>query len=690
VTEQRAHERMPRARLLLGRASSRFRRWVTPRSDGLPNARVLFTPLIVMAVLFLALVATGVTGSSTGIVRDQISVARDNDLIAGEPRGIRSDEWFVQTTWIISQVEQGLPIVNESFPGGMDTTVQNDLPSWDWSTAFRPHLWGFYFLPLDQAMAWKWWLPAFGVISSTYVLALSLLPRRPVTSALLAAVFFLSPFLQWWYLSLTLYPLMWSALAASAVVWALKSDVRWQCWSIAAATGYITVTLAMGIYVPFIVPSVLAVFGFAVGALFVRDSSALDLKTRLRRLVPLILSGVIACVVMIIWVYTRRDTIDGFLSTVYPGERLQSVGAADYGQFVQLISGVFSSSLDRTGGQPLNVNASEASTFLLPGLCLVVVAAWIVARIRRDTGWVDWWLIATMGAGALFFIYMYIPGWDGLARLLFLDRTTYSRTRIGIGIVSFFILLLVASRYDSHRSLRAATPVWVKYSAPLLALTGAVLVAIRIDTLMPMSQWVESFGRREAAVVVISAALLALSVLLFASGRSGIGAATLLAVAILQGGLVNPLYRGVADLRETRVVEAIQEIDNTYGGDWVGINGSLLPTMMLVESGVTSYNGVQGYPSEKMWGAIDPESRFEQKWNRLATVSWFPGQGEPSPRNPAPDQIHLTFDSCASFAQEHVDWVLSDVELDQTCLSEVDRYEEGPAMMRIYEVIRQR
>ena len=640
-----------------------------------------------MVAVFIALVAAGVTGSSTGIVHDQVSVTSDDDLLAGEPRGIRSDEWFVQTTWIISQVEQGLPIVNESFPGGMDTTVQNDLPNLDWSTSFRPHLWGFYFLPLDQAMAWKWWLPALGVISAAYLLSVSLLPRRPATSAMLAVAFFLSPFLQWWYLSLTLYPLMWSALAASAVVWALKSEVRWQRWVIAAGTGYVTVTLAMGIYVPFIVPSVLAVLGFALGAMFVRDSSSLGLMQRLRRLVPLVLSGLAACAVMVVWILTRRETIDGFLSTVYPGERLQGVGAADYGQFVQLISGVFSSSLDRTGGQPLNINASEASTFLLPGLFLIVVAGWLVARIKRDRGWIDWWLIATIGAGAIFIIYMYVPGWDGLARLLFLDRTTYSRARIGVGIVSLFVTLLVVSRYDSYRTLRAVTPVWVKCSSPLLAFAAAALVVIHISSMMPLAEWVDEFGRREVAVITISALLLAVSVFLLGSGKPTVGAFTLLTVAVLQGALVNPIYRGVADLRETQTVEAIQEIDVTSGGNWVGINGSLLPTMMLVESGVTSYNGVQGYPSEEMWTAIDPDSRYEHEWNRLATVSWLPGEGAPSPRNPAPDQIQLTFDSCESFAQQHVSWVLSDVDLDQACLREVDDYQEGETSMRIYEVI---
>ena len=58
----------------------------------------------------------------------------------------------------------------------MDATVQHDLPTSDWSTAFRPHLTGFLFLPLDQAMAIKWWLPAFAMMAAIFLLVVTLLP----------------------------------------------------------------------------------------------------------------------------------------------------------------------------------------------------------------------------------------------------------------------------------------------------------------------------------------------------------------------------------------------------------------------------------------------------------------------------------------------------------------------------------
>ena len=129
-----------------------------------------------------------------------LSSVADPDLVFGGPQPVRSDEWFVQTTWTISQVQQGLPVFNQSFPGGMDATVQHELPSTDWSVIFRPHLLGFLVLPLDNAMAIKWWLPGLALIAACYFFLVTIVPKRPIMAAAVAVAFFFSPFFQLWYL----------------------------------------------------------------------------------------------------------------------------------------------------------------------------------------------------------------------------------------------------------------------------------------------------------------------------------------------------------------------------------------------------------------------------------------------------------------------------------------------------------
>lgn len=665
----------------------RYERWTAPRPDGLPNRGVVGWPLALLGAVLIAFVALGLTGSSTGIVHGLISQGEDPALIAGEPEPVRSDEWFVQTSWVISQVEQGLPARNETFPGGMDATVQNDLPTTDWSTVLRPHLWGFFFLPLDQAMALKWWLPGFAIIAAGYLLSVTLLPRRPVAAAALAVGFFFAPFFQWWYLSTTLYPAAWALLVMATTVWCIRSQRRRGAWVLAALTAWMTAAMGVGVYAPFIVPVVLVSAAFVVGFLLRRGDPGDSLVRRVRRLVPLLVAGAFAAIVMVVWLITRWSTIEGFTSTVYPGERLQQVGQGGWSELAQLFGGFLSFDLGRTTGRPFAMNMSEASTFFLPGLFLVVVVIWLLIQRWRSRRHLDPLLVALMIAGVIMMAFLVVPGWDPIAHLLLLDRTTSGRMRIGFGVLSFVLVVVVGRALDQRVGRgEGRAPWWIPTLAVLLIVGSVIMVVWRIRQTMGVQAYLAGIDPSSAVLGAVLLALLCASVGMFARGWATSGALALLIVSVVSSLGVNPLYRGVLDLRETKTVHAIQKLDEKDPGTWVGITSTSLPTMMLVESGVTALNGFQGAPSDEMWHEIDPSGAFEEEWNRLGMVSWVLGTGDPAPRNPYPDQVQMTFDACSPFARENVTWVLSEVPVDSSCVSLSETVQEGPTTMRIYEV----
>lgn len=668
------------------RARAAYERFVTPRSDGLPNSRVLMFPLGLFAALFVMLVAFGITGSSTGVMHSLVSNAQDSDLIAGSPAPIRSDEWFVQTSWTISQVEQGLPTRNDTFPGGMDATVQHDLPTKDWSTALRPHLWGFLFLPLDQAMAVKWWFPALTLLATAFLFGVTLMPRRPLTATTLAIGFFFAPFFQWWHLSSTLYSPAWALLVMTMIVWCVRSSHRAGKWVLGALVALLTATMGTGIYVPFIVPVVWVAAFFGVGFVLMPSGRRPKFLERLGSTIPVFVAGAVGVGVLCVWLFTRWDTILGFTSTVYPGERLQPVGQGGATEFAALFSGPLSPIIGPSGGAPFSMNSSEASTFMLPGLFLLVPLLWVVVRRYRRDHRLDW-LSLSLAAGALLLLaYDFVVGWDAISHLMLLDRTTYGRMRIGFGLLSFVLVVVLSVRIMEERQ-RQRLPHWIAVVATGLAVAvtaGVGLVGAAGDFSF------RAFAQANPLVALVTAVCVvgfSLSVWFFARGRTATGAVLLLLVSIMSSANVNPLYRGVLDLRETAAANAIEQVDALNPGDWIGIADSPLPTMMLVQTGVASYNGFQSSPSEEMWHEIDPSERDEEIWNRLANVSWVEGEGAPDPRNPAPDQIQLTFDSCNEFAQKNVEYVLSENPLDQACTRLLTVASDGPTTMRIYEVV---
>lgn len=668
------------------RLRERWRTFVQPRDNGLPNALVIATPLLLLAAIFIGLVAFGVTGSSTGYVHSLVSSEDDADLLVGDPQAIRSDEWFVQTSWTISQVEQGLPLRNETFPGGMDATVQHDLPALDWSIAFRPHLLGFLFLPLDQAMAVKWWLPGFALLALTYLFTVTLLPRRPGTALALSTAFFFSPFFQWWYLSMTFYAPAWALLVMTAVVWCLRSRGNVGRWVLAAVLAYLTVTLGTGIYVPFIVPVAFVALAFSIGAVLMPAEDGARFLRRLGRVGPVLIAGAVGGAILVVWLLTRWSTIVGFTSTVYPGERLQPVGLAGRAEAKALLSGPLSLSLEASGGQAFGSNSSEASTFMLPGMFLSVVLLWLfIDNLRRRRG-VDWLSVCLLAVGALLLAYMFVPGWDSISHLLLLDRTTYGRARIGFGLLSVVVVVVLTMRLRERDDAGIPrVPRWVVAVATGLAAASVGWIVLAVVRQVGPATLVQL---PTAALVVVTAVLglFVASVWLYGVGAFAWGTTALLVASLVSTAGVNPLYRGVLDLRETAVAQEMERLNAQAPGEWVGIATTPLPTMLLVETGIPSFNGFQSAPADDMWDQIDPAGRYEGIWNRLANVSWVAGEGDPQPRNPAPDQIQMTFDSCATFAQENVRWVLAEEPLTQSCLTLVSTIEEGPSTMRIYEV----
>ncbi|MFZ7089070.1 DUF7657 domain-containing protein [Curtobacterium sp. RRHDQ10] len=662
----------------------RWTRLTAPRPSGLPNLLVLLWFPVLLVLLGVVLVALGISGSSTGAYWTEFGTGHDAHLLAGQPREIRTDEWLVQSSWIVSQVEQGFPVLNHTLPGGMDATIQNDLPSWDWSSAFRPHVLGFLFLPLDQGMAVRWWLPVIALVIAIHAFVVTLLPRRPVLAAAAGLAVALSPLVQWWFLPTTIWPVAWAFAALTAIIWCLRSGTTWARWVMSAVAGYLTVTMVMSIYVPFMVPAAVAVV--VVGAAFlvahgrglVLDggvrAGAATLRT-VRAVLPLIVAVVGAVVVVGVWIVTRAATIQAVLGTVYPGQRLQATGPVSFDLSIALLAGPFMRASQDGSAAGLAVNQSEAAVpiltavFLVPGLVWCLVLA---ARRRR----VDWPALGVLVTLALVTAFLQVPHWDRLAHLLLLDRTTDARMRLVFDVLAPIALAVVVRRLDAERT---RAPWSVALWGPALVVGSVALVYVMLRT---GHSDVIDVSRAWKPVTV----LLAVGVLLVLRRWATSGAVLLLAAAVVVGLQVNPVYRGVYDLNDTSAGKDIAAIEAKHpDAHWVGI-GTRYATPLLVESGVTAYNGVQTYPPRRMWHEIDPKGVYENEWNRLANVGWVVGPGAPVVSNPYRDQIQVTFDACSRFAQRNVDYVLSESPVDSSCLTEVDDARQGASDITIYRV----
>lgn len=633
----------------------------------MPSWRLVVAIVGLWCAIFTVLVGFGVSGSSTGMVAESLGVADTADEVIGDAQPIRSDEWFVQSSWVISQVEQDLPVDNEAFPGGMDATVQHDLPVRSWPIVFQPQHWGFFFLDLDHAFAWRWWMPSLLAALAVSLVALTLMPRSPVAAIALGAAPIAMPFVQWWFLGITVYPIAWAGAVLLAVLACLRRAPRPVVVAACAFAGYVTVPLGMGIYAPFIIPVAYVVLAATIGL-------SLDAGRRaIVRLWPLAIAAVVAVGVLVTWLVTRLGTIERFLGTSYPGERLVPTGSWDLESWAALLAAPFDRTTRIVHGAPFGGNESEASTGIVVGGLLLLPL--LVTTIRGwRSGARDWTAVCLAAVAVLFVVIAVVPGLDSISHVLLLDRVPDGRMRIGWMVLSLIVLMVALARPRSRSRLLDLSLVVVPFIG-LTALVAASIAGSDVAAILGSRSW-----------ILASVALLGVLVLAVLRVRA-LAAIGLLGVAIFLTHDVNPLYRGVFDARETTLASTIEQLDADDDGVWLGLGGSVPVTVTLVETAVESYNGFQSSPSPEMWDGIDPDGEYEYRWNRLGNVSWELGEGDPRIENPAADQILVTFDPCADFAQTSVDYVVSPGLLDSACLLEVTTVDQGGQTYGIYETV---
>jgi hypothetical protein len=559
--------------------------------------------------------------------------------------------------------------------------VLNELPSWDWSSIMRPHLWGYLLFGLDNGMAWHWWLPAVALVVGAYLLLVTFLPRRPITAAMIAVGLFFTPFVQWWYTAGTLWSAAWPLLAMAGTVWILVDRRRWVRFTWAAVISYTAVTLAMCLYVPFIVPGLLVYAAFVIGYLLRVRPWREGWRNLISRVAPLAVAGIGALAIAGAWAFAHRDALTALVSTVYPGQRFEHTGALlirdPHG--LSLAGAPWSGALKAISVPTLfGPNSSESSTVVLMVLFLLPGLIWFAAESLRRRRTTDWLTLSCVVLILLILAFLYIPGWDAFAHVLQLDRVPAERWRIALLVLEPLTIALVVARVDAEpRRLN-----WIVGLASA-GLAGASVIwvwcQLRVAdpaTLLAARHWIPI-----AALIVIAVGLL------YVKRLVPVAALAFVMASLLMGWGVNPIYRGVFDLSSTATGQAIDAIDNENPGEWIAI-GSTEAKAMLIESDVKSFSGIQSYPSMEMWNLIDPTGRYEEYWNRFGHIHWVFGSGAPTVTSPQADSIIISFDACAPFAQDHIEYVISDTgDVPADCLAPLKTIPEGSAIMRVFEVV---
>lgn len=326
-------------------------------------------------IIFIALVALGVNGSSVQALLPEDDRA---ELLMGEPRPIRSDEYAINTPISIASVEQGFP--SEQWIGLTLTdqiAVSGTGPVEHWTTAFRPQNLGFLLLGESGGLAFSWWFPLLVGLLGCFAV-LGSLTGRPVLAMLLSSVVVLSPYTGWWWSSNPALLLGYGAGIMTCLFWAWQIKNHWIAAFLALVAGCFSAAFALVLYPAWQIPIVIVIGLVMLGIV-------IDRRLPWRRIgwtmavTCSVVGGILAC-----WYIESQSAIRAVSETIYPGQRNAEPGT---GSITSLLTAPLNYWLSGEAGASLFADPGEKPTNLSE-----VASVWISVPI---------WLLLTCGSVVL-------------------------------------------------------------------------------------------------------------------------------------------------------------------------------------------------------------------------------------------------------------------------------------------------
>jgi hypothetical protein len=604
----------------------------------------------ILLVLFILLVAAGVSGSSVAMLSDS---ARDPGLLLGSPQPVREDEWSIHTPDFIGQMMAGGRSPRLVGVGEHDLSVIGNLPTRDWSTVFRPDSMAAVVLPPANALAWNWWLPVLISALAFYGLA-GLCGLGSGLSVSLSMLISFSPFVEWWHSNSIAGSLGFGAAACFSILMLLRAESRSRTFFWCFSSSYWIVAFALVLYPPFQISSLLALIPITVAVILADIGGKRYGWPRAIALTGT--AGLAAMIGVAGFVFTHSEAISALQGTAYPGLR-QSQGGE--GTIVQLLSANFSPVLAHAPAVFAHSNLSEISApyvFAAESLVVVLLAGW---RIRDRTAR----YVAIASAAALILGLAWdqlpIPTWAG--GLFMLTLVPSQRVLPLIGISSAFLLAALIHSQIPGLSRRRRVLVGAAVASTSLGL--AAIEVVKLKSAIPSLRLPALIG-----VAVLGA--VAVAVLAAAPRRWGVAAVvTLVACGFFS---VNPLYRGTGALENSDISQAIRR--EGPNATWLNY-GNQTVEAFLSASGASSLSGRNYYPNSKGWEQLLGGTRNEDVWNRYLKTQWFDGTNRAKLKLAGNDWGFVYISPCApaltTFGVTHVIAPVGTFHAGDTCLHEI-------------------
>lgn len=591
----------------------------------------------ICAGLFLLLTLAKINYSSIAIWNQVLPDGSDlkKGLLSGTPRQIRMDDWAGATPMLLSQVNNGFPLQNQSL-GGEKPPLVTSIPTHHYITLIRPENWGFHLLSVEQGYAWRWNFFIFAGLVTWFLLFLTLTRNQFWLSVGGAVWLVLSPGVVWW--SFVNLGWMYSGILIliSSLYIFYARDARTMivngivfAWSLLA--------FALFLYPPYQVPFGYLLILLLIGFIWRYYQPARLLKNVGPKLITFVIALAGAGLFLYFYYNEAKPTIDILSNTAYPGRRSETGGTGFVANwFSEYFSGWL---LDDSHFPAAWMNICELSHFITFTPVIAVCAAVYFYKEKQ----IDPIIILLLAYLAILYIWIEIGFPEPLAKATLLSMSPTRRTQVPFGIANVVLAIVYLSYSRQHR---------INVSGTISAVLGLFAIGF-----MVYAAWLnvnDSGGYLKTHQLVLPTLFfIGLNLLLLPSFQFKRKEA-LIALAVVFYSLpslkVNPFSIGLSPITDHLLYKKVNEIRQQDPKARWAVFGSQYITYMVTATGANQLSGMKYMPDFKTMHVLDPESKRDTVYNRFAHVvygSYINGRDTVVIFNPYQDAYTVGMDPCS-------------------------------------------
>jgi hypothetical protein len=659
-----------------------------PRRVTLTGRQRFFGWLSLVTMLLVALLSILRLSSSSLALHRATDEANTSRVLLGTPRGIRADEWNRATPDLLGRLSAGwtpefrsvfeVRVARSGAPESVADFLQypeRDILKSVFSTAA--------FFPL-------WWLTI--ALCLIGLVGIFMMWGFSNTSSLVASLFVIAiPTTSWW--SYHPIQIMWPLVGAFLLVECSrrlsasrgpiyaqfgKREIRLDTLRRLAViafpiiAGIIASRIPFG-YFPWVVPAAIIYFCLVLDWIWSRRISRAELY-------PYIAAFTVLLLIVLFNLFIWLNRFGTLADTVYPGARRSAGGDLRQPSFTAAQAGF----LQFGPGETLvGTNQSEAA---MGPLVLVVIAILVtifaVARIGLRASNRNGIPVISMGAITVLAAWTLVP-WPSVL-LGPNPLTLLPAYRVGqiLGVIAIppSILAIMKALDLATPRERRATAMTSSIFCLMVSVSGGVAMMTFMPALSINAVWASSV-------------LLSLCVgIAIAFSAHPLALTPLLAFMICSSFQINPLVRGLGDLRDSEAASMVREtvLPAASDRDRVATDDFQLDALATANGLPMASGQVYWGPERDVWQLLDPDGRYVDAWNRGASslrFDWQEGAASPVIWSPADDVIIVTMDPCSPLLAElGVGWVLATRPIPSPCIGAEGTFPWNGADRWIYRI----